>query len=46
MNENEKKILEGRERIGGKGDRRDCTNYRGISILSIPEKIYGKLLVE
>ena len=26
----------------GKGDRRDCDNYRGISIFSIPGKIYGK----
>ena len=24
----------------GKGDRRDCANYTGISILSIPGKIY------
>ena len=25
----------------GKGDRRECANYRGINILSIPGKIYG-----
>ena len=29
----------------GKGDRRDCVNYRGISILSIPGKIYGRILL-
>ena len=29
----------------GKGVRRDCVNYRGISILSIPGKIYGKVLI-
>ena len=29
----------------GKGDRRDCVNYRGITILSIPGKIYGKVLI-
>ena len=29
----------------GKGDRRDCANYRGISILSIPGKIYGRVLI-
>ena len=25
----------------GKPDRRDCVNYRILSILCIPEKIYG-----
>ena len=25
-----------------KGDRKHCTNYRGISLLSLPDKIYAK----
>ena len=29
----------------GKGYRRDC-NYRGIGILSIPGKIYGRILID
>ena len=29
----------------GKGDRRDCINSRGISILIIPGKIYGRILI-
>ena len=29
----------------GKGDKRDCANDRGICILSIPLKIYGKVLI-
>ena len=28
-----------------KGHRRDCANYGGISILSIPGKIYGRVLI-
>ena len=28
-----------------KGNRRECGNYRGISLLSIPGKIFGKLLL-
>ena len=28
-----------------KGDRRECANYRGISMLSIPGKIYGRVLI-
>ena len=28
-----------------KGDRRDCANYRVINILSIPRKIYGRVLI-
>ena len=36
----------GRQRVyKGKNDRRDCANYRGISILSIPGKKYGMLLI-
>jgi hypothetical protein len=27
-----------------KGDQRDCTNYRGISLLSLPGKVYAKVL--
>ena len=30
----------------GKGDRRECKNYRGISLLSIPGKVYGRILIE
>ena len=29
----------------GKDDRSDCANYRGINILSIPGKIYGRVLI-
>ena len=27
-----------------KGDRKQCTNYRGISLLSLPQKVYAKCL--
>ena len=27
-----------------KGDRKQCTNYRGISLLSFPGKVYAKCL--
>ena len=30
----------------GKGDRGDCKNYRGISLLSIPGKVYGSVLID
>ncbi len=28
----------------GKGSREECNNYRGISLLSVPGKIYGRIL--
>ena len=28
-----------------KGDRRECANYRGMSIVIIPEKIYGRIMI-
>ncbi len=30
----------------GKGKREECNNYRGISLLSVPDKIYGRILNE
>ena len=30
----------------GKGDRSECKNYRGINLLSIPGKAYGRILSE
>ena len=30
----------------GKGDRSECKNYRGISLMSIPGKVYGRILIE
>ena len=30
----------------GKGDRAQCNNYRGISLLSVVGKVYGKVLIE
>ncbi len=28
----------------GKGNREECNNYRGISLLSVPRTIYGRIL--
>ncbi len=30
----------------GKGNKDECNNYRGISLLSVPGKIYGRILNE
>ena len=30
----------------GKGERTECKNYRGISMLSIGGKVYGRVLVD
>ncbi len=30
----------------GNGSRSDCSSYRGISLLSVPGKVYGRILTE
>lgn len=30
----------------GKGNKSDCNSYRGISMLSVPGKVYGRILTE
>ena len=30
----------------GKGEKNECANYRGISLLSIPGKLYGRVIIE
>ncbi len=30
----------------GKGSRSECSSFRGISLLSIPGKVYGRILTE
>ena len=30
----------------GKGDKGECKNYRGISLLSIPGKVYGRVVID
>ncbi len=30
----------------GKGNREECDNYRSINLLSVPGKIYGRILNE
>ena len=30
----------------GKGDRCECSNYRGISLLSVVGKVYGRVMIE
>ena len=29
----------------GRGDRKDCNNYRGINLLSVPGKVFARLLL-
>jgi hypothetical protein len=29
-----------------KGDKKECKNYRGISLISTPRKLYGRVLIE
>ncbi len=30
----------------GKGSRSECRSYREISLLSVPRKVYGRILTE
>src|SRR5678815_918799 len=30
----------------GKGDKKECSNYRGISLLSVVGKIYGRIIIK
>ncbi len=30
----------------GKGSRSECRGYRGINLLSVPGKVYGKILTK
>ncbi len=30
----------------GKGRRSECSSYRGISLLSVPGEVYGRILSE
>ena len=30
----------------GNGDKRECGNFRGISMLSVVGKVYGRILIE
>jgi len=46
-------VLEGHRKVGKPiiplhtmGDRSECTNYWGISLLSLPGKVYAKCLVK
>ncbi len=30
----------------GKGSRSECSSYRGVSLLSVPGKVYGRILTD
>ncbi len=30
----------------GKGDRQDCNNYRGVTLLSVPGKVFARVILE
>ena len=30
----------------GKSDRQDCNNYRGVTLLSVPGKVFARIIIE
>ena len=30
----------------GKSDRQDCTNYRGVTLLSVPGKVFARIILD
>ena len=30
----------------GKGDRQDCNNYRGVTLLSVPGKVFARIILD
>ena len=30
----------------GKGDRQDCNNYRGVTVLSVPGKVFARIILD
>ena len=30
----------------GKGDRQDCNNYRGVTLLSVPGKVFARIIID
>ena len=30
----------------GKGDRQDCNNYRGVMLLSVPGKVFARIIID
>ena len=30
----------------GKGSKMECKNYRGISLLDVPGKVYGRIIIQ
>ena len=30
----------------GNGDRQDCNNYRGVTLLSVPGKVFAQIIID